>query len=151
MPQYIHAFVPGGTFFFTVALLERRRKLLTKRINLLRQVFQAACQRRPFTMAAMVILPDHRHGIWRLPSGDAAFPSRWHDIKARFAAQMPAGERLSDRRWQKGERSIRQRRFWEDVIRGEDDYERQVNYIHYNPVKHGYVYKKTISIIISYR
>ena len=95
MPQYIRAFVPGGTFFFTVALLERRRKLLTEHIDPLREVFQAARQRRPFTVEASVILPDHWHGIWRLPTGEADFSSRWHDIEARFAAEIPAGERLS--------------------------------------------------------
>jgi putative transposase len=65
--------------------------------------------------------------------------SSWHDIKARFAAQIPRGERLSERRLKKGERGIWQRRFWEHVIRDERDYERHVDYIHYNPVKHGQV------------
>ena len=93
MPQYLRAFVPGGTFFFTVTLLERRRKLLTEHIDDLRAVFKAARQRRPFTVEAMVILPDHLHCIWTLPSEDADFSTRWHDIKARFAAQIPGGER----------------------------------------------------------
>jgi putative transposase len=139
MPQYIRAFVPGGTFFFTVTLLERRRKLLTENINTLREVFKAARRRRPFTIEAIVILPDHLHCIWTLPPGDADFSTRWHDIKARFAAQIPRKERLSARRVQKGERGIWQRRFWEHVIRDEGDYERHVDYIHYNPVKHGHV------------
>jgi putative transposase len=91
MPQYIRAFVPGGTFFFTVTLLERRRKLLTENIDHLREVFKAARRRRPFTIEAIVILPDHLHCIWTLPSGDADFSTRWHDIKARFAAQFPEG------------------------------------------------------------
>jgi putative transposase len=136
MPQYIRAFVPGGTFFFTVNLLERRRKLLTEHIDTLREVFKAARRRRPFTIEVIVILPDHLHCIWTLPSEDADFSPRWHDIKARFAAQIPRGERLSERRRQQGERGIWPRRFWEPVIRGERDYERHVDYIHYNPVKH---------------
>jgi putative transposase len=139
MPQYIRAFVPGGTFFFTVTLLERRRKLLTENIDNLREVFKAARRRRPFTIEAIVILPDHLHCIWTLPSEDADFSTRWHDIKARFAAQISRGERLSARRLKKGERGIWQRRFWEHVIRDEVDYERHVDYIHYNPVKHGHV------------
>ena len=94
MPQYIRAFVPGGTFFFTVTLLERRRKLLTENIDNLREVFKAARRRRPFTIEAIVILPDHLHCIWTLPSGDADFSTRWQDIKARFAAQLSRGERL---------------------------------------------------------
>jgi putative transposase len=139
MPQYIRAFVPGGTFFFTVTLLERRRKLLTENIDDLREVFKAARRRRPFSIDAIVILPDHLHCIWTLPSGDADFSARWQDIKARFAALISRGERLSARRVQKGERGIWQRRFWEHVIRDEGDYERHVDYIHYNPVKHGHV------------
>jgi putative transposase len=111
MPQYIRAFVPGGTFFFTVTLLERRRKLLTQNIDNLREVFKAGLQRKPFTIEAIVILPDYLHCIWTLPSGDADFSTRWHDIKARFAAQISRGERLSPRRLQKGERGIWQRRF----------------------------------------
>jgi putative transposase len=139
MPQYIRALVPGGTFFFTVALLERCRKLLTENLDHLREAFRASCQRRPFTLEAIVVLPDHLHCIWTLPPGDADFSTRWHDIKASFAAQIPRRERLSARRLQKGERGIWQRRFWEHVIRDERDYERHVDYIHYNPVKHGYV------------
>jgi len=139
MPQYIRAVVPGGTFFFTVKLLERRRNLLTEHIDNLRAAFMAARQRRPFTVDAIVILPDHLHCIWTLPSGDADFSMRWHDIKALFATQIPRGERLSERRLKKGERGIWQRRFWEHVIRDERDYERHVDYIHYNPVKHGQV------------
>ena len=141
MPQYIRAFVPGGTFFFTVALLERRRRLLTQYIGDLRAVFREARERRPFTIEAIVILPDHLHCLWTLPEGDADFSSRWHDIKARFAARIPGGERLSARRSQKGERGIWQRRFWEHVIRDERDFEHHADYIHYNPVKHGHVIK----------
>ncbi|MDI6854125.1 MAG: transposase [Deltaproteobacteria bacterium] len=139
MPRYLRAVVPGGTFFFTVALLDRRRQLLTENIDLLRKAFQAARRRRPFAIEAIVILPDHLHCIWTLPPGDADFSTRWHDIKARFAAKIPPGEQLSERRLKKGERGIWQRRFWEHAIRDERDYQRHVDYIHYNPVKHGHV------------
>ncbi len=138
MPQYRRAVVPGGTFFFTVAILERHRKLLTEHIDHLRASFLAARQRRPFTVEAIVILPDHLHCIWTLPPDDVDFSTRWHDIKARFAARIPKGEKLSERRMKKGERGIWQRRFWEHVIRDEGDYARHVDYIHYNPVKHGH-------------
>jgi putative transposase len=78
-------------------------------------------------------------GYWTLPSDDADFPTRWHDIKARFAAQISRGEKISTRGMQKGERGLWQRRFWGHIIRDEGDYERHVDYIHYNPVKHGHV------------
>jgi putative transposase len=139
MPRYIRAIVPGGTFFFTVALLERRRRLLTEHIDDLRAVFSEARRRRHFTIDAIVVLPDHLHCIWTLPSEDSDFSARWHDIKARFSARIPQGERLSARRVRKGERGIWQRRFWEHVIRNQVDLERHFDYIHYNPVKHGHV------------
>jgi putative transposase len=117
IPQYLRAFVPGGTFFFPVTGLERRRKLLTKPIDDLREGFKAARQRRPFTVEAMVILPDHLHCIWTLPPGDADFSRRGCDIKARFAAQISRGEILSVRRLKKKERGIWPRRFEEHAIR----------------------------------
>jgi len=84
MAQYIRAFVPGVRFFFTVTLLERRRKLLTEHIDDLRAGFKAARQRRPFTVESVVILPGYLHCIWTRPSGDADFSTRWTDIEAVF-------------------------------------------------------------------
>ena len=139
MPNYIRAFAPGGAFFFTVALLKRKQRLLTEHIDDLRSVFSEAKRRRPFTIEAIVILPDHLHCIWTLPPGDGDFSKRWHDIKSRFAAKIPQDERRSIRRQKKGERGIWQRRFWEHLIRDERDLERHIDYIHFNPVKHGYV------------
>jgi putative transposase len=141
MPRYIRAFVPGGTFFFTVTLLERQRRLLTEYIDDLRVVFGDARRSRPFTVDAIVVLPDHLHCMWTLPPSDSDFSTRWQDIKARFSARIPQGERRSARRVKKGERAIWQRRFWEHVIRNDRDFERHVDYIHYNPVKHGHVTK----------
>ena len=138
MPHYMRALVPGGTFFFTVTWLSRRRKLLTENLDYLQEGFRAA-RRRPFTVEAIVIVPHHLHCIWTLPSGDADSSARGHDIKARFAARIPRGERLSARRFQKGERGIWPRRFWEHVIRDAGDYGRQVDYLHYNPGKCGQV------------
>jgi len=92
MPQYIRAFVSGGTFFFTVTLLARLGKLLTEHLDDFRPVFKAARRRRPFTIEAIVILPDHLHCICSLPSGDADFSTRLHDIrcKRRDALRFPA-------------------------------------------------------------
>ncbi len=138
MPQYIRAFVPGGTFFFTVVTLERRLQLLTRHITRLHQAFAAVRAQKPFVMNAVVIMPDHLHCIWTLPTDDADFSSRWQAIKSRFSRALPACEHVSPRRAKKGERGIWQRRFWEHVIRDELDFERHADYIHYNPVKHGH-------------
>lgn len=139
MPQYIRAFVPGGIFFFTVELLERRRTLLIDHIDSLRTAFVDTRRRRPFTIDAIVVLPDHLHCIWTLPPDDADFSARWHDIKSRFSARIESGKRLSACRAMKGERGIWQRRFWEHCIRDELDFSRHADYLHFNPVKHGHV------------
>jgi len=139
MPRYVRAFNPGGTFFFTVALLERRRRLLTEHIDTLREVMRDVQLRKPYRIDAIVVLPDHLHCLWTLPPDDADFSSRCWAIKSGVSRRMAQGERLSETRQRKGERGIWQRRFWEHLIRDERDFERHADYIHYNPVKHGHV------------
>jgi len=139
MPNYRRVWVPGGTYFFTVNLLERRRSLLIENIDSLHEAFRIAHRARLFAMPAYVILPDHLHCLWRLPGGDADIATRWRHIKTLFSRSFPAGERLSERRMRKSERGIWQRRYWERLIRDEQDYRNHFDYIHYNPVKHGYV------------
>ena len=139
MPDYRRAHLPGATYFFTVNLADRRQRLLTEHVNALRAAFRLARVRHPFAIDAIVILPDHLHTIWTLPDGDADFPTRWRLIKSYFSRALPATETVSVSRTLKAERGIWQRRFWEHAIRDEDDLERHVDYIHFNPVKHGYV------------
>ena len=88
-----------------------------------------------------MVLPDHLHVIWTLPENDFDFATRWRLIKSHFSRGLPSTERINNSRKQKSERGIWQRRYWEHLIRDELDYERHVDYIHYNPVKHGYVDK----------
>jgi putative transposase len=141
MSDYRRAFVPGGCWFFTVNLLDRRRALLIDQIEILREAVGATRQSHPFTIDAFVVLPDHLHAIWQLPPGDSDFSVRWRLIKTRFAKALPSTERLSAIRVARNERGIWQRRFWEHLIRNEADYARHVDYCYYNPVKHGYVSK----------
>jgi putative transposase len=77
--------------------------------------------------------------VWTLPEGDADFATRWRLIKSVFSHSLPAGEKISTSRADKGERGIWQRRYWEHTVRDESDFERHVDYIHINPVKHGLV------------
>jgi len=139
MPRYIRAHIPGGSFFFTLILLDRRRHLLTEHIELLRTAFRDVRQKRPFQIDAIVLLPDHLHCVWTLPPDDADYSTRWRLVKTAFARGIAPGETLSARRQRTGERGIWQRRYWEHAIRDESDFERHVDYIHYNPVKHGHV------------
>jgi putative transposase len=85
------------------------------------------------------VLPDHLHAIWTLPEADADFALRWRLVKSTFSRSLPRGERISQSRSDKGERGIWQRRYWEHTLRDENDVARHVDYIHFNPVKHGYV------------
>ncbi len=137
--QYRRSDVSGATYFFTVNLAERHRLLLCQHIDLLRTEIKRVRDRHPFYIEAMVVLPDHLHALWRMPEDDADFPMRWNLIKAGFSRQLSRGERISQSRRGKGERGIWQRRYWEHCIQDENDFNRHVDYIHYNPVKHAYV------------
>jgi putative transposase len=139
MPNYRRVWVPGGTYFFTVNLLDRDRALLVEHIAGLRAAFRAATAARPFEIVAIVVLPDHLHCIWRLPEGDADYATRWRYIKASFARSVPRDEPRSPQRRAKRERGIWQRRYWERTLRDERDLRAHVDYIHFNPVKHGHV------------
>jgi putative transposase len=125
MTNYRRTTFAGGTFFFTVNLADRRLSLLTERIDLLRAAFRYA--------------PEHLHAMWTLPDGDADFAVRWRLIKSTFSRGLPRRESLTTSRVSKGERGIWQRRYWEHAIRDDADYAGHADYIHFNPVKHGYV------------
>jgi len=138
MSEYRRNRVPGGTYFFTLNLLERRSRLLIEHIDLLRESVRAVKAIRPFHIDAWVVLPDHMHAIWTLPAEDADYSGRWRAIKKAFTKGLPKTERLSVIRSGKGERGIWQRRFWEHTIRDDADYAAHVDYVHINPIKHGH-------------
>lgn len=138
MVRYRRNFLPGGTFFFTVTLADRRSSALVRHVGELRSAFRAARRERPFSIEAIVILPDHLHAIWTLPAGDSDFSGRWRRIKGHFSsALIGAGVKIA--RASNGALALWQRRFWEHTIRDENDFERHVDYIHFNPIKHGLV------------
>ncbi len=137
MANYRRALVPGGCWFFTVNLLDRRCRLLMDNIDALRAATRLTQTRHPFTIDAMVVLPEHIHAVWTLPPGDADFSLRWRLIKIDFAKAVPNIERRSAVRMARGERGIWQRRFWEHLIRDDEDFRRHVEYCYINPVKHG--------------
>ncbi|MCL2523756.1 MAG: transposase [Betaproteobacteria bacterium] len=140
MRTYLRNRTPGGLYFFTVNLAERHgNTLLIDKIDPLREAFRQTIATHPFVMDAVVILPEHLHCIWQLPLGDDNYSTRWRLIKSHFSHSLEPGEERSKSRLRKGERGIWQRRYWEHLIRDEEDYARHVDYIHYNPVKHGLV------------
>jgi putative transposase len=138
MTSYRRNIVLGGTYFFTVNLADRASRLLTDNIDVLRDAFRYTRHRHPFAIDAIVVLPDHLHAIWTMPEGDGDFAVRWALIKARFSRTLPRTEAASASRLRRRERSVWQRRYWEHTIRDEDDFAQHVDYIHFNPVKHGY-------------
>lgn len=137
--RYKRNYVAGGTYFFTVNLLNRRQTLLVDHVAVLREAVRYVKQRRPFAIDAWVVLPDHLHAVWTMPEGDVDYSSRWREIKKRFSKALPHTEHVSPVRQRKGERGIWQRRFWEHTIRDAEDYRHHVDYVHVNPLKHGWV------------
>ena len=140
MTEYRRARIEGATYFFTVNCAERRgNRILVENINHLRSAIKQVKTKHPFVIDAMVVLPEHLHCIWTLPTGDADYKTRWALIKAGFSRGLPKEERRSTSRIKRGERGIWQRRYWEHWIRDDEDYQQHVDYIHWNPVKHGWV------------
>jgi len=139
MSQYRRLHIPGGTYFFTVATAMRGGSLLTDHVDLLRQAYRATVSELPVTCDAIVILPDHLHAVWTLPPGDSAYPERWRRIKARFTHALGRRYPRSASKQAKREAGIWQRRYWEHMIRDDEDYRRHVEYCWANPVRHGLV------------
>lgn len=138
MVGYRRNFIPGGTYFFTVTLQDRQSTLLTQHIEQLRHAFQKARKDRPFQIEAIVILPEHLHTIWTLPENNTDYPGRWRIIKSQFTRNIKK-EGIDLKSNQRGEHNIWQPRYWEHTIKDDDDLQHHINYIHYNPVKHGLV------------
>jgi putative transposase len=144
MPDYRRWYVPGGTYFFT-AVTNRRRPFLCESLarRCLRQAIDTVRVDWLFDLVAVVLLPDHFHTVWTLPDGDDRYSLRWRRIKEEFTrAYLEAGgQELPPNRSRKRhrERGIWQRRFWEHTVRDEADLKRCVDYVHWNPKKHGHV------------
>ena len=139
MTDYRRLYMQGGCYFFTLTLQNRQQSLLIDYIDLLRSSIKTVKQSHPFSIDAIVILPEHLHCILSLPENDDNFSMRWRQIKAGFSRQLPVIEEKSRSRIQKQERGIWQRRFWEHLIRNEQDFNNHMDYIYFNPVKHGWV------------
>jgi putative transposase len=142
MSDYRRWFVPGGTYFFTV-VTHQRRAILTDAMarRCLRAAFQYVRAQWPFSIVAIVLLPEHLHTVWTLPPGDCDYSTRWRRIKGCFTRDYVdnGGSQgvMNGSRRARHERAIWQRRFWEHTCLDEVDLKRCVDYIHWNPVKHG--------------
>ncbi|HCS51029.1 transposase [Rubinisphaera sp.] len=144
MPNYRRANVPGGTYFFTLVTYQRTPYFADEPARKLLGQCLRDCQKRwPFELNAIVLLPEHLHTIWTLPSGDSEYSRRWAWIKKEFTKRWLSEvntKAIVNKALQKERRQgIWQPRFWEHTIESEEDFEAHFDYIHYNPVKHGYV------------
>lgn len=134
MSNYQRIRIAGACYFFTVVTWRRKPIFIDDaRVSLFREALRKVKVTRPFQIDAMVILPDHLHCLWRLPGGDADYSGRWREIKKAFSRQIDITTN------HRNERMVWQRRFWEHTIRDESDWRQHMDYIHYNPVKHGLV------------
>ncbi|MCD4825227.1 MAG: transposase [Phycisphaerae bacterium] len=134
----------GGTYFFTAVTHDRQRIFATPLARrCLRETFRIVRRTREFNVFAIAVLPEHLHTIWILPDGDEDYSTRWRHLKATFTRLYLAsgGTELirSKKQIHNRSRAIWQPRFWEHTVRDEKDLKRCVDYIHYNPVKHGLV------------
>ena len=138
--DYRRIWHPGGTYFFTINLLQRKtNELLITHIHALRESIKTVNVNHPFKIHGWVVLPEHMHCLVELSENDSDYATRIRLIKIGFSKAIPKTERRSSVRIKRGERGIWQRRYWEHLIRDEEDFQAHLNYIHYNPVKHGYV------------
>jgi putative transposase len=145
MPNYRRWLVPGATYFFTLATRYRRPLFDEESVPMPGAALRKVKKDRPFHNFAMAVLPDHLHCVCSLPAGDTDYSTRWRLVKRRFALLwLQSGQletRIPDARRARGERGIWQPRFWEHLIRNDEDMQRCCGYIHYNSIKHGYVTK----------
>lgn len=142
MSHYRRSRQAGGSFFFTVVTYRRRPILCEEPVRLaLREAIKEIQSKRPFTIEAWVLLPDHLHCLWTLPPDDADFSRRWGMIKR--LVSIRCGEAygcdglLTASKRKHRESTIWQRRYWEHEIRDKTDFARHLDYIHYNPTRHG--------------
>jgi putative transposase len=160
MPEYRRVYRPGGTYFFSIVTYQRRQLFADlANVERLRAAVRAVMGERPFDFEAGVILPDHGHFLWTLPPGDSDYSTRIGRMKVLFTKSLREAGVIADARGgavgdahptavggahptsrdRHREADVWQRRFWEHTIRDEQDYENHLNYIHFNPVKHGLV------------
>jgi len=143
MSNWRRVFEPGGTYFFTLVTENRSPIFDDARARaILRRALVSARSRWPFEILAIVLMPDHLHMIWRLPEKDCCYPMRigWikKEVTKGWLALGGSEQPLSASRQRHRRRGVLQRRFWEHTIRSDEELARHLDYIHYNPVKHGY-------------
>lgn len=135
--NYRRLFVPNAYVFLTVVTYNRK-PILIENIDLLRAALKETKKYFNFEIIAVVVLPEHFHIIFNLETIEE-YPQIIKSIKYNFSEKFNFVGLASPTYEKKREKEIWQRRYWEHTIINEEDFNRHLDYIHYNPVKHGYV------------
>ncbi|MEO1339984.1 MAG: transposase [Cyanobacteria bacterium J06635_13] len=144
MASYRRMYISGGLYFLTLVTY-LRRPLFGKldNVNLLRAATAKIKAEKPFEIIAAAVLPDQIHFLWQLPPNDSNYSQRISRLKVIFTRaykkQNGSCDHIPASRLKHRESNVWQRRFWEHIIRDEADFQKHLDYIHYNPVKHGLV------------
>jgi putative transposase len=144
MPEYRRANIPGSSVFLTLITYQREQLFLVpENIDKLRQACNLMMAEKPFTIDAAVILPEHIHFLWTLPPDDRDYSYRVGRMEVLFTRALRGAnnlpENVCESRKKHRESNVWQRRFYEHTIRDEFDLRKHLDYLHFNPVKHGLV------------
>lgn len=131
--DYRRYYIPNAIVFITQVVNDRATTFVDPAcVTLLRSILHTTQTKRPFQMIGYVFLPDHFHLLIK-PTCEVTHSQIMHSLKLNFtlAYKRHCGIDGPFRFWQQ--------RYWDHIIRNESDFQRHLDYIHYNPVKHGYV------------
>lgn len=140
MPNYKRYYLNNHYIFITVVTYNRN-KILIENIDLLKECLKNAKDKFGVEFFGIVIMPDHFHIIMKSKEAQD-FSKIISTVKRSFTQAIDEDfkdENISASRIKRNEKGVWQRRFYEHIIRDEKDLYNHLDYIHYNPVKHGYV------------
>ncbi len=136
--NYKRVFIPNS-YVHLIVVAYNRKDIFVKNIELLRNSFKNAKQYYNFEILAICVLPEHIHMILN-PNNINDYPKIITSIKYYFSKNYDVGVETPTYGYiNKGEKGIFQRRYFEHTICSQEELNNHINYIHYNPVKHGYV------------
>jgi len=115
--------------YFVTSVTYARRPILLEHADLISAAINATKKRVDFDLIAWVVLPDHIHLVLDPLTSDLSGILK--RIKQSFSMNYRKRTGYSGRVWQL--------RFWDHIIRNQDDMNTHLDYTHYNPVKHGLV------------
>ncbi|MBU4352864.1 MAG: transposase [Nanoarchaeota archaeon] len=134
MPNFRRYYIPDAIVFITGVTRKRQHFLRAESdVNLLFETLRNVQLIHPFRLLAYVLLPDHFHWLMRVVSESGNFSEVMQSIKRNFTLNYKHAHHINTTL------NIWQPRFWDHVIRNEHDLEKHFDYVHWNPVKHGYV------------